>query len=72
MATVTPRTDTLGLENWRVDEDDYGDPLVFHRHVRGEYPAPAIGRSAERQLAQCSNCMRYLELVRTTAVTTAD
>jgi hypothetical protein len=69
---VTARIDTPGREHWRVEEDDYGDLMVFHRHVDAEFPAHVIGREDERQLAQCSNCMAYLELVGTTAATSTD
>jgi hypothetical protein len=69
---VTARTDTPGLEYWRVDEDDYGDPMVVHRHVDAEFPAHVISRHGERQLAQCSDCMGYLELVGTRAATATD
>jgi hypothetical protein len=69
---VTARIDTPGLERWRIDEDDYGDPMVFHRHADAEFPAHVIGGNGERRLAQCSNCMQYLELVGTRAAIATD
>jgi hypothetical protein len=69
---TTARTDTPGLEYWRVDEDDYGEPMVFHRHVSRECPAHVIGRHGERRLAQCSECMQSLELVGTRATNATD
>ena len=61
---MTVRTDLPLL--WEIAEDDYGDAMIFHRHVGAEYPAYIIARGGQRQLAQCSNCMQYLELVGTT------
>jgi hypothetical protein len=66
MATrVIARAATHGLADWRIEEDDYGDLMIFHRHVADDAPAYIVGRGAEHQLAQCSGCMQYLELIGT-------
>ena len=72
MPGLTVRTDTPGLEHWRVQEDDYGDPVIFHRHVGTEHPAYIIDRAGDRQLAQCSSCEQYLELAGMTPAATTN
>jgi hypothetical protein len=59
---VTGKADTRGLNQWRVEEDDYGDPMIFHQHSGDEAPAYVISRAPDPRLAQCSECMAYLEL----------
>jgi hypothetical protein len=63
VATEHPRTD-LG-DHWQIEEDDYGDPMVFHRHLIEEVPAYIISGLANRRLAQCSECQQYLEFLET-------
>jgi hypothetical protein len=67
--SATARIDTPGREHWRIEEDDYGDPMVINRHVDAEFPAHVISRYGQRQLAQCSTCMQYIELVGMRAAT---
>jgi hypothetical protein len=47
---------------WDVQEDDYGEPMIFHTHAQGKVPAYVISRWEGGTLAQCSHCMAYLEL----------
>jgi hypothetical protein len=63
------------VTHWRLDEDDYGQPIVFHLHVGAEVPAYVInlfGRNYDRWLAKCSACLEYLDLVGTRAVPARD
>jgi hypothetical protein len=63
MATsVTVRADPATASLWEVEEDDYGDLIVMHRHPSAVVPAYIIGRGPERELAQCSECMQYAEI----------
>jgi hypothetical protein len=49
---------------WRVEEDDYGQPMVFHRHTLGDVVAYIVNSDPSGELAQCSDCMQYLSLTR--------
>jgi hypothetical protein len=69
---VTAKQYHAGLERWRVEEGDYGQPLVFHRHRETEHPAYVIHEDNDRRLVQCADCMQYLELVGTTPAASAD
>jgi hypothetical protein len=53
---------TPDVADWRFEEDDYGDPMIFHRHAADEAPAYVIGRGRNWQLARCSKCRARLEL----------
>jgi hypothetical protein len=57
---MTIRTDSAAL--WDIGEDDYGDPMIFHRHTAGPVPAYVISRWEGGTVAQCSACMAFLEL----------
>jgi hypothetical protein len=46
---------------WEVEQDDFGGPLIFHRHAAANVPAYVIGGDPERRVAQCSECLKYLE-----------
>jgi hypothetical protein len=62
---VTAKQYNTGLERWRVEQGDYGQSLIFHRHGETEHPAYVIHEDNDRRLAQCADCMQYLELVGT-------
>jgi len=47
---------------WRVEEDDYGQPMVFHRHTLGDAVAYIVNSDPSGDLARCSDCMQYLSL----------
>jgi hypothetical protein len=65
-------TATTGLDDWRVfDGDGFDEPMIFHRHLGGEYPAYLISANREPHVAQCSGCMQSLELVGTTPAASA-
>ena len=70
---MTARTDTPSREHWRVfDGDEFDEPMIFHRHLGGEYPAYLISASGEPDVAQCSGCMQSVELAGTSAAMNAD
>jgi hypothetical protein len=52
----------IPVGEWRIEEDDYGDAMIFHRHAASEEPAYIIGRGPDQWIAQCSTCLIYLEL----------
>jgi hypothetical protein len=52
----------LETENWEIDQDDFGGPLIFHRHSAVAVPAYVIGAVDDQRVAQCSDCMEILEL----------
>ena len=43
---MTARIETPGLEHWRGDEDDYGEPMICNRHVDAEYPSTSSAAMA--------------------------
>jgi hypothetical protein len=53
-----------GFGRWLVEEDDYGQPMVFHRHTLGDVVAYIINSDPSGDLAQCSDCLQYLSLSR--------
>jgi hypothetical protein len=59
---VTVRADPATANLWEVEEDDYGDLIVMHRHPSATVPAYIISRGPARQLAQCSECLQYAEI----------
>ena len=69
---MTAKKFNRGLERWRVEEGDYGQPMIFHRHGKSDYPAYVINEDNDRRLAQCAECMQYLELMGTTPAASAD
>lgn len=52
----------LELEQWEIGQDDFGGPLIFHRHADVAAPAYVIGDADDQRVAQCSDCMEILEL----------
>jgi hypothetical protein len=46
---------------WEIEQDDFGGPLIFHRHAAGSVPAYVIGGTPDRRVAQCSECLQYME-----------
>ena len=48
-------------QDWEVEQDDFGGPLVFHHHTGNSAPAYVIGGTSDRRIAQCSECLQYLE-----------
>ena len=62
---VTVETDAAQRALWDVQEDDYGDPMITHLHAGGPVTAYIISRWAGGTVAQCSECMAYLELAGT-------
>lgn len=48
-------------QHWLLEEDDFGGPLVFHRHTATAVPAYVIGGTPDHRIAQCSDCMATLE-----------
>jgi hypothetical protein len=49
-------------EEWDIGQDDFGGPLIFHRHGDVAVPAYVIGVVDDQRVAQCSDCMEILEL----------
>lgn len=66
---MTVEADPASAKLWEVEEDDYGDLIVLHRHPSGMVPAYIIGQGPERRLVQCSECMQYAEIETTQAET---
>jgi hypothetical protein len=60
--TVTVRADPATAILWEVEEDDYGDLIVMHRHPNAVVPAYIIGRGPERLVAQCSECQQFAQI----------
>lgn len=58
---MTVTIDPEVLKHWDIGEDDFGTPLIFHRHVAEDVPAYVIGGTGNRWVAQCSDCMEILE-----------
>jgi hypothetical protein len=59
---VTVKIDRDALSEWEISQDDFGGPLIFHRHNAVAVPAYVIGGADGEQIAQCSDCMEFLEL----------
>jgi len=49
-------------ELWDIGENEYGDPMIFHLHPAGQAPAYVISRFDGALLAQCSECLAYIEV----------
>ena len=58
---VMVRADPEILKHWDIGQDDFGGPLIFHRHVAEDVPAYVIGAAEDRRVAQCSECMETLD-----------
>jgi hypothetical protein len=70
---VSARRYNAGLERWRVQEGDYGQLLIFHRHRGGaEHPAYVLDEDNDRRLAQCVECKQYVEVFGTTPAASAE
>ena len=61
------RTGTVLRDNWEIEEDDFGDPMIFHWHAGEAVPAYIIGGAPQHRFAKCSECADYLEFVETLA-----
>ena len=63
---IAPRTMTVLGDRWEIGAGEYGDPLVFHRHLAESVPAYVIGGGPEHRFAMCSECREYLEFAERT------
>jgi hypothetical protein len=61
---VTAIADPATANLWEVEEDDYGDLIVMHRHLSATVTAYIISHDPGRQVAQCSECGQYAEIGR--------
>lgn len=59
---MTVESDPAQRALWDIEEDDYGEPMIFHVHTLARVPAHVISRFESSALAQCSECMAYLSL----------
>ena len=60
---MTVKSDRGILRHWEVSQDDFGAPLIFHRHMGEADPAYVIATTDNGEaVAQCSDCMAILEL----------
>ena len=69
---MTAKRYNAALDRWHVEEGDYGQPLIFHRHGKADQPAYVVNEDNDRRLVQCADCMQYLELVGTTPAASPD
>jgi hypothetical protein len=58
---IQDRTTTVFSNQWEIEEGDYGDPVVFHRHPAETVPAYIVGGGPHHRFAKCSECMEYFE-----------
>ncbi|HET6745280.1 MAG TPA: hypothetical protein VFH90_05440 [Candidatus Limnocylindria bacterium] len=48
--------DSESAERWEIDQDDFGNPVVRHRHRTATVPAYVSKNADGRRSARCPQC----------------
>jgi hypothetical protein len=56
------RMDVESAERWEIDQDDFGNPLVRHRHPTVTVSAYVIKAADGGRTARCPDCGDVFEL----------
>ena len=49
-------------ERWEIDQDEFGNPLVRHRHSTFTVGAFVLKDAQDHRLARCPNCGEEIEI----------
>jgi hypothetical protein len=49
-------------DRWEIDQDDFGNPLVRHRHPTMTVAAYVSKDAGGRRLARCPDCREEIEV----------
>jgi hypothetical protein len=49
-------------ERWEIDQDEFGNPLMRHRHTTTSIGAPVTKGADGRRLASCPDCGEHIEV----------
>jgi hypothetical protein len=54
--------ETEKADRWEIDQDDFGHPLVRHRHMTATVPAYVSKDAQGRRQARCPDCGEQIEV----------
>jgi hypothetical protein len=54
--------DAESAERWEIDQDEFGNPLVRHRHTTATVSAYVVKDGDGRRTARCPGCGEVFEL----------
>jgi hypothetical protein len=66
---VSVATSADTLKDWDIGEDDFGGPMIFHRHADQDVPAYVVDELGDWRVAECPDCMETMEFAMPTAET---